>query len=71
MIVIKRESHRKYFLQRVNITNYTVLFDGRNFYGQPINNQIKKYDEIRKITTGQGDDYTAGCLLDYPYFIDH
>ena len=32
--------------------------DGRKFYDQPINDQIKKYDEIRKIATGQGDDYT-------------
>ena len=23
--------------------------------------------EIRKLTTGQGEDYTAGCLLDYGY----
>ena len=29
---------------------------------------IKQYDEIRKISTGQGDDYTTGCLLDYSYF---
>ena len=26
------------------------------------------YDNIRKISTGQGDDYTTGCLLDYDYF---
>ena len=25
-------------------------------------------DVIQKITTGQGDDYTTGCLLDYNYF---
>ena len=31
----------------------------------------KKYDEIRKIATGKGDDYTTGCLLDYQYFKDH
>ena len=49
----KRDSHRKYFLPRVNITNYNVLIDGRNFYDQPINDQIKKYDEIRKISTGK------------------
>ena len=29
------------------------------------------YENIRKIATGQGDDYTTGCLLDYPYFKDH
>ena len=68
---VERDSHRKYFLPRVDITNYNVLIDGRNFYDQPINYQIKKYDEIRKITTGIGDDYTTGCLLDYQYFKDH
>ena len=56
---------------RVNITNYNVLIDGRNFYGQPINDQLKKYDNIRKIATGKGDDYTTGCLIDYQYFKDH
>ena len=48
---VERDSHRKYFLPRVNTTNYNVLIDGRNFYDQPINDQIKKYDEIRKIAT--------------------
>ena len=56
---------------RVDITNYNVLIDGRNFYGQPINDQFKKYDNIRKIATGKGDDYTTGCLIDYQYFKDH
>ena len=32
---------------------------------------IKQCDKIRKIATGQGDDYTTGCLLDYQYFQDH
>ena len=68
---VERDSHRKYFLRRVNITNYNVLIDGRNFYDQPINDQIKKYDEIRNIAIGKGDDYTTGCLLDYQYFKDY
>ena len=67
---IQRDSHRKYFLPRVDITNCNVLIDGRNLFDQPINDQIKKYDEIRKIATGKGDDYTTGCLLDYQYFKD-
>ena len=50
---VERNSHRKYFLPRVNITNYNVLIDDRKFYDQPINDQIKKYDEIRKIATGK------------------
>ena len=40
-----------------------VMIDGRNLFDQP----IKTYN-IRKIATGQGDDYTNGGLLDYPYF---
>ena len=48
-----------------------MLIDGRNFYDQPFNDQIKKYGEIRKVTTGQGYDYTSGCLLGYQYFKDH
>ena len=65
---VEGDSHIKYFLPRVDITNYNVLIDGRNFYDQPLSDQIKKYDEIRKIATGKGDDYRTGCLLDYQYF---
>ena len=63
---VERNNHKKYFLPTVN-----VLIDGRNFHEQPINNQIKKYDEIRKIATGQRDYYATGCLLDYQYFKYH
>ena len=68
---VERKSHRKYFLPRVDITKYNVLIDGRNFYDQPISDRIRKYDEIRKITTGKRDDYITGCLLDYQYFKDY
>ena len=68
---LKEKTQRKYFLPRVNITNCNVLIDGRKFYDQPINDQIKKYDEIKKIATGKEDYYTTGCLLDYQYFKDH
>ena len=68
---VTKNGARKYFLPRVNITNYNVLIDGRNFYDQPINDIIKQYDEIRKTATGQENYYTAGCLLDYQYFKDH
>ena len=70
-IRIERDSHRKYFVPRVNITNYNVLIDGKNFYDEPFNDQIKKYDEVRKVMTGKGDDYTTGSLLDYYYFLKH
>ena len=62
------DSFKKYFLPRVKIENYNIEIDGRNFYDQPINDSIKQYDEVRKISTGQGDDYTTGCLLEFAYF---
>ena len=46
---------------------YNVIINGKNFYDQPIDSDIKRYGEIRKLTTGQGEYYTAGCLLDYEY----
>ena len=64
------KSNKKYFLPRGEIKNYNVLIDGRNFYDQPINDLIKQYDEVRKVSTGHGDDYTTGSLLDYAYFKD-
>ena len=44
------------------------MIDGKNLFDQPINNNLKTYDNIRKVATGQGDDNTTGCLLDYSYF---
>ena len=44
------------------------MIDGKNFFDQPINSDLKTYDNIRKISTGKGDDCTTGCLLDYIYF---
>ena len=64
---VQRDGHRKCFLLRVDKISYNVLIYGRNFYDQPINDQIKKYDEIRKIATRKGDDFTTGCSLDYQY----
>ena len=66
--ITNEKSYRNYFLPRLKIKNYNIESDGKNFYDQSINNLIKQYDEIRKISTGQGDDYTTGCLLDFAYF---
>ena len=35
------------------------MIDGKNFFDQPINSMTKTYENIRKIATGQGDDYTT------------
>ena len=68
---VEREGHRKYFLPRIDIKDYNILIDGRNFYDQNINDKIKVYDETRKVGLGKGDNYTVGSLIDYQYFQDH
>ena len=47
------------------------MTDRKSFFGQPQKNEKVTYENIRKIATGQGDDYTTGCLLDYIYFINY
>ena len=47
------------------------MIDGKNFFDQPVKNNKVTYENIRKIATGQGDDYTTGCLLDYIFFKNH
>ena len=44
------------------------MIDGFFFFDQPVKSDKVTYKNIRKIATGQGDDYTTGCLLDYTYF---
>ena len=44
------------------------MTDGRIFFDQPVKTDLRTYDNIRKIVTGQGGDYTTRCLLDYPHF---
>ena len=65
-----RTSDDEYYLPTVEIKDYNIVINGENFFDQPIKNNKITYDNIRKIATGQGDDYTTRCLLDYPYFKD-
>ena len=66
-----RISHSTFYLPNVEIKDYNIMTDGRNFFDQPINSINNIYENIRKIATGKGDDYTTGCLLDYSYFKDY
>ena len=66
----QRTSRSGYYLPNVEIKDYNITINGENFFDQPIKNNKVTYENIRKIATGQGDDYTTGCLLDYSYFID-
>ena len=65
-----RTTHNTYYLPNVEIKDYNIMINSENFFNQPIKNNKVTYDNIRNIATGQGDDYTTGCLLDYPYFAD-
>ena len=47
------------------------MIDAKNFFDQPVKSDMKTYDNIQKSTTGQGNDYTTACLLDYNYFNKH
>ena len=67
-LIVSIDSFKKYFLPRVKIEKYNIEIDGINYYDQSINGPIKQYDEVRKTSTGQGDDYTTGCLSDFAYF---
>ena len=60
----QRISHSNYYLPNVEIKDYNIMINGENFFDQPIKNNKVTYENIRKIATGQGDDYTTGCLLD-------
>ena len=66
----QRTSRSGYYLPNVEIKDYNIMINGENVFDQPIKNNKVTYENIRKIATGQGDDYTAGCLIDYPYFLD-
>ena len=63
-----RTSHSEYYLPKVKIKGYNVKVDGKKFVDQLMNNDPKSYEDIRKIATGQGNDYTTSCLLDYSFF---
>ena len=52
----------------VEIKYYIVMTNGQSFFDKPVKNDLRTFDNIRKIATGQGDDYITDCLLDYNYF---
>ena len=66
----QRPSNKRYYHSNVEINDYNVMTDGKSFVIQPIKND-KVTNKNRKIPTGQGDDYTTGCLLDYAYLEDN
>ena len=66
-----RNSQQKYYLPRNDLNKYNVIIDGRNFYDNPIESNMEKYRELKKVMIGKGEDYTTGSLLDYNYSLKH
>ena len=66
-----RNSKRVYYLPRNDLKKNNVIIDGRNFYDNPVESDIEKYRELKKVMIGKGEDYTTGSLLDYDYFKKH
>ena len=66
----QRTSAKGYYLPNVEIKDYNVMINRENFFDQLTNDNKVTYENIRKIATGQGDDYATGCLLDYPCIND-
>ena len=64
----QRISNKRYYILNEEIKDYNVMIDGKNYFDQPVKNDKVTFENIRKISIGQGDDYTSGCLLDYIYF---
>ena len=64
----QRTSNKRYYFPNVEIKDYNVMIDGKKFFDQPVKNNKVTYENTRKVATGQGDDYTTDCLLDYIYF---
>ena len=58
----------RYYLPIIEIKSSKVMIHGRSFFDQTVENNLKAYNNIRKYRTGPSDDYTTGCLPDYPYF---
>ena len=63
----QRTSNKGYYIPNVEIKDYNVMIDRKNFFDEPVKNNKVTYENIRKTATGQEDDYTTGCLLDYTY----
>ena len=63
-----KNGQQKYYLPRIDLKKYNVLIDARNFYDNPIESDIEKHTELKKVMIGKVEDYTTGSLLDYDYF---
>ena len=71
MLILKGLKLKSITFLKGIIKNYNVIINGKNFYDQAIDSDIKWYEEIKKLTTWWGEDYTSGYLLDYDNINNH
>ena len=62
---VERTSNKRYYVSNVEIKDYNVMINGKNFFDQPVKNDKVKCENIRKIACQIIENY---CLLDYTYF---
>ena len=68
---VKQFNTQKYYLQKGLSKKFSIIINEKNFYDQAIDSDIKRYKGIRKLTTGQVEDYTTEYLLDHGYTKNH
>ena len=64
----QRTGNKRCYIPKVEVKDYNVMIDGKNFFDQPVENNKVTYEKIRKIATGQEDNFITGCFLGYIYF---
>ena len=67
----QRTVHSGYYLPNIEIKNHNIMINGENVFDQPVKDNKVTYENFRKVYKSKGDNYTTGCLLDYPYFRDN
>ena len=58
----RRFKAKRYYLPKGIIDNHSFIINGKKFYDQAIDSDVNRYEEFKKSTTEQGQDYTTGRL---------
>ena len=63
-----RTVHTEYLLPKLGKKDYKIVVSGLNFFNQPVQNDMRSFEKVKKSVMSRGDNYKTGCLLDYPFF---
>ena len=70
IIVFRKETPFLFYRLKVMQLEQDVMIEEQNFFDQSVKNDLITYN-IKKISSGQGDDCITGCLIDDPYSKEH